>query len=117
MDSLEAIRQAARQFVDDRSWDEYQSPKNLSMAMIVEAGELVEHFQWMESTASRNPDAATVREIAAELADVLVYLVRIADELDIDLAAETLSKIRRNADKYPLSTSVKGPLRIKPEDI
>ncbi len=102
-DALKRIRELAHKFVDDRDWHQYQSPKNLAMAMIVEAGELVEHFQWMSPDESRVPDEALRKRISDELADVLIYLVRIADELDIDLEDSAIRKIGKNNQKYPPS--------------
>lgn len=100
-DSLEHVRRMARQFVDERDWQAYQTPKNLAMAMIVEAAELVEHFQWLSAEESAAPNDKTRGEIADELADVLIYLVRIADELDINLFESARAKFAKNARKYP----------------
>ncbi len=101
MDTLDEVRLRARQFVDERRWQQYQTPKNLAMAMIVEAGELVELFQWTTPAESAQPDAARREAIAAEMADVLIYLVRMADVLDIDLRRSVLAKLAHNARKYP----------------
>jgi NTP pyrophosphatase (non-canonical NTP hydrolase) len=101
-DLLAAVRRVTAEFVNERDWAKYQTPKNLSMAMIVEAAELVEHFQWMTPEESVNPDADTRARIADELADVLIYLVRIADVLDIDLGRSALDKNAKNALKYPV---------------
>jgi len=101
VDDLVRLRSLARRFVEERDWQGFQTPKNLCMAMIVEAAELVEHFQWLTPEQSRSPDTATREMVADELADVLIYLVRIADELDIDLGASALAKLRKNALKYP----------------
>lgn len=101
-DLLDEVRRLAREFVAERRWQPYQTPKNLAMAMIVEAAELVEHFQWLTAEQSAHPPDAARRQIADELADVLIYLVRIADELDIDLGASVLVKLRKNEEKYPI---------------
>lgn len=93
-DALLALRDALRRFADERDWDQFHSPKNLAAALSVEAAELLEHYQWNEVAA----DPAKVRE---ELADVLLYLIRLADKLDIDLAAAASDKIALNARKYP----------------
>jgi len=93
-DPLLALRDALRRFADVRDWDQFRSPKNLAAALAVEAAELLEHYQWTETAA----DPAKVRE---ELADVLLYLVRLADKLDVDLAAAAHDKIGINATKYP----------------
>ncbi|KAA3622414.1 MAG: nucleotide pyrophosphohydrolase [Proteobacteria bacterium] len=104
-DSLERIRRLASDFVDERDWQGYQTPKNLAMAMIVEAAELVEHFQWLSAEQSEKPDSETRAGVAEELADVLIYLVRIADELGIDLAASAFNKLEKNARKYKPGSS------------
>jgi dCTP diphosphatase len=101
-DALNRIRLLARRFVQDRNWQTFQTPKNLAMAMIVEASELVEHFQWLTPEQSRSLDPAARQEVADELADVLIYLVRIADELDMDLASAALEKLEKNERKYPV---------------
>lgn len=98
---LGELRDRLRRFAQERDWDQFHSPKNLSMALIAEAAELVEHFQWLTEEESRAlpPDARA--KVADELADVLVYLVRIADRLDIDLLAATARKLADNEAKYP----------------
>ena len=98
---LTQLRDALRQFASDRDWDQFHSPKNLAAALAVEAAELLERFQWLSEEQSRNlspPDLARVRE---ELADVLNYLVRLADKLDVDLIEAARDKIKINALKYP----------------
>jgi NTP pyrophosphatase (non-canonical NTP hydrolase) len=94
-DPLLSLRDALREFADARDWNQFHSPKNLAAALAVEAAELLEHYQWSETAA----DPAKVRE---ELADVLLYLIRLADKLDIDLAAAARDKIALNATKYPV---------------
>ena len=81
--------------------------------MIVEAAELVEHFQWLTESASRDIDAKQRHEVGEELADILVFLLRIAEELEIDLGSATVEKIKKNCVKYPLSGSERGPLEVK----
>ncbi len=98
---LVALRNQLRVFAAARGWLDYHTPKNLAMALIVEAAELVEHFQWAtpeESCALSPEKAAAVRD---EVADVLIYLVEIADALNIDLMAAAQDKIAKNAVKYP----------------
>jgi NTP pyrophosphatase (non-canonical NTP hydrolase) len=90
-----------REFVAERDWDQFHSPKNLAMALAGEAGELVAEFQWMTEAQSKAPDAAQMQRIRAEVADVLIYLVRLADKLDIDLIAAAHDKIEANALRYP----------------
>lgn len=90
-----------RRFADERDWDQFHAPKNLAMALIVEAAELLEEFQWLSSAESAHPDERRRRRIEAELADVLIYLVRLADKLGVDLPAAVESKIAANERKYP----------------
>ncbi len=98
---LKLLRDKLRIFAAARDWDQFHSPKNLSMALMVEVAELMEHFQWLTEAQSANPATDKKTEIADELADVLLYLVRISDKLDVDLMQATLSKLEKNALKYP----------------
>ena len=107
MSDLQALRDSLAQFVAERDWDQFHTPKNLAMALIVEAAELVEHFQWLTEAQSAELSADKKAEVAEELADVLVYLVRIADKLDIDLLAAASAKMARNEARYP-AEHVKG---------
>lgn len=100
-DSLDALRARVNAFVTERDWAQFHSPKNLAMAMIVEAGEVVEHFQWMTEDESRNLDAETKVQVGQELSDTLVYLLRIAEVCGIDLIEAANIKIDLNAQKYP----------------
>lgn len=100
-DSLENLRQSLAEFAQRRDWDQFHSPKNLSMALIAEAAELVEHFQWLTEAQSKNPGPEKLQEVSLELADILIFLVRIADKLDIDLLAATRKKIEINEQRYP----------------
>mgnify|MGYP003403874557 FL=1 len=107
---LGELRERLRRFARERDWEQFHSPKNLAMALIAEAAELVEHFQWLtEEQSSALPDGARAK-VADELADVLVYLVRIADRLDIDLLAATAAKLAQNEAKYP-AAKVRGSPR------
>ncbi len=101
MPEIDDLKHKIRKFADDRNWDQYHSPKNLSMALIAECGELVEHFQWMTEEQSVNISAETLEEISHELADVFVYLLRLSDKLGIDLLEATHRKIALNEKKYP----------------
>jgi dCTP diphosphatase len=99
---IQDLRNKLRQFAAERDWDQFHSPKNLAMALSVEAAELLEHFQWLsdaESAALAPEKRAKIRE---ELADVLLYLIRLADKLDIDLATAAADKLSVNAKKYPI---------------
>ena len=89
--SMHELRQLVRHFVDERDWKQFHSPKNLSMALAIEAAELMEHFQWITADASRQLDDLAKSEVGEELADVLCYALAIANELDLDLAS-TLNK-------------------------
>src|SRR6202051_4723957 len=101
-DSLQELRNALRQFAADRDWDQFHSPKNLAIALNVEAAELLEHFQWMSDTESAGIPAEKRAKVREELADVLLYLIRLADKLDVDLAVAAAEKIAINAEKYPV---------------
>lgn len=101
-DSLEALRSALRQFAAQRDWDQFHFPKNLAIALSVEASELLEHFQWMPDRESAALPPGKRTEVREELADVLLYLIRLADKLDIDLASAAVDKIAVNAKKYPV---------------
>ena len=110
MRDLEELKQRLRVFVAERDWDQFHSPKNLVMALSVEAAELVEVFQWLTEVESVTLDADRRRRAAEEMADVLWYLVRIADRLDIDLLQAAGEKLERNAAKYPVER-VRGQAR------
>jgi dCTP diphosphatase len=104
-DELLDLRQRLRSFALERDWDQFHSPKNLAMALSIEAAELLEHFQWAsekESTAFSDDKKAKVSE---EMADVLLYLVRLSDKLDIDLLSAARDKLAANAQKYPVAKS------------
>lgn len=101
-DSLIDLRTRVNQFVTERDWAQFHSPKNLAMAMIVEAGEVVEHFQWMTEQESRHLGAESKEQVGQELADTFVYLLRIAEVCGIDLIEATNKKIDLNAKKYPV---------------
>jgi dCTP diphosphatase len=100
--SLENLRDMLRRFASDRDWDQFHSPKNLAIALNVEAAELLEHFQWMPEG---DPAVFTLDQhgkVREEIADVLLYLIRLADKLDIDLLTAATEKIQINAAKYPV---------------
>ena len=95
--TLTTLRDALRRFADERDWNQFHSPKNLAISVALEASELLEHFQWTDAAA---PQAK--QEIAHEMADVLLYLVRLADRLDVDLLEAAARKMELNAIKYPV---------------
>lgn len=109
-DSLERLRRRLADFAAHRDWDQFHSPKNLSMALIAEAAELVEHFQWLTEAASRELPDPKLQEVRLELADILIYLVRIADKLGVDLIAAANDKIELNERRYP-ADRVRGDAR------
>ena len=100
--SLEELRESLRQFASDRDWDQFHSPKNLAIALSVEAAELLEHFQWTSDPDSADLAPDRHSKVREEIADVLLYLVRLADKLNIDLLAAATEKIQVNATKYPV---------------
>ncbi|TAM44263.1 MAG: nucleotide pyrophosphohydrolase [Gammaproteobacteria bacterium] len=101
MNDLEQLRERLRAFARVRDWEQFHSPKNLSMALIVEAAELVEHFQWLTESQSQNLDPKTFQAVEEEVADVFIYLVRLSDLLGIDLLDAAARKIALNEKKYP----------------
>lgn len=109
-DSLEQLRVRLAKFASDRDWDQFHSPKNLSMALIGEAAELTEHFQWMTEEQSESIPAEKLDEVAEELADILIYLVRTADKLDVNLVESAWKKIDKNEQRYP-ADKVRGDAR------
>ena len=101
--SLEELATRLAEFARERDWDQFHAPKNLAMALAGEVGELLEHFQWLTERQSTELSPATKDAVALEMADVLLYLVRLADKLEIDLGAAALRKISLNAAKYPVA--------------
>lgn len=100
-DKLIALRDELREFTAARDWQQFHTPKNLAMALIVEAAELVEQFQWMTPEQSLTLDNEKLAAVRDEIADTLIYLIEIADTLNIDLIDAAKDKIRKNAIKYP----------------
>jgi NTP pyrophosphatase (non-canonical NTP hydrolase) len=100
---LATLRQLVAQFVRERDWEQFHSPKNLSMALAIEAAELMEHFQWISVEDSRrvSQDASRLAQVAEELADVVCYALAMANTLNIDVAASLEAKMIKNALKYP----------------
>jgi NTP pyrophosphatase (non-canonical NTP hydrolase) len=98
---FDRIRKQVRQFVVERDWDQFHSPKNLSMALIVEAAELVEHFQWLTEEQSGKLSPEKLAEVELELADIQIYLISLAEKLQLDLVAAAEKKLALNAKKYP----------------
>jgi dCTP diphosphatase len=105
MANLVDLAQRLQQFADERQWGPFHSPKNLASALIVEAGELLEHFQWLTEDQSRQLGPEQKQAVAHEMADVLLYLVQLSTRLNIDLMQAAREKMVLNAVKYP----AKGP--------
>ena len=100
--TIHQLREVVRKFVEERDWKKFHSPKNLSMALTIEAGELMEHFQWITPEASRELDEQATADAGEELADVLCYTLAIANELGIDIASTLDAKMKKNRLKYPV---------------
>lgn len=107
---LEALRARLAEFAAARDWDQFHSPKNLAMALIAECAELVEHFQWLTEQQSIAISAEKRSAVRLELADILIYLLRISDKLDIDLLDAARDKIAINEERYP-ADKVRGDAR------
>lgn len=101
MSQLEELRDEVRHFVSERGWDRHHNPKNLSMALAVEAAEVLEHFQWCSEAESLSLPPEKRQAVAHELCDVLMGVLRVADLLEIDLAAAFAEKMVLNREKYP----------------
>jgi NTP pyrophosphatase (non-canonical NTP hydrolase) len=95
------LRDKLRAFAAERDWEQFHSPKNLSMALMVEVAELMEHFQWLTEAQSAQLYGDAKQAVSEELADVLLYLVRLSDQLGVDLREAALHKLEKNATKYP----------------
>jgi NTP pyrophosphatase (non-canonical NTP hydrolase) len=109
-EALRALQQRLAAFAAERDWEQFHSPKNLAMALAVEAAELVEEFQWLTEAESAKLDAERKERVRLELADVLIYLLRLADRLDVDLVRAAEDKITHNERKYP-AERVRGDAR------
>jgi dCTP diphosphatase len=110
VDVLRALQQRLAAFAAERDWEQFHSPKNLAMALSVEASELVEEFQWLTEEQSQALDAERRERVRLELADVFIYLLRLADRLDVDLLRAADDKIAQNEKKYP-AERVRGDSR------
>lgn len=109
-DSLEQLNVRLIQFARERDWEQFHSPKNLAMALAGEAGELLEHFQWLTEVQSMELTAEKQHAVALEMADILLYLIRLSERLGIDLIAAAHEKIAINAQRYP-AAKVRGDAR------
>ena len=104
MSEIKDLAKQLAQFSDDRNWGQYHNPKNLIMALTNEIGELVEHFQWRSFEECEQLDDKTKEAVRLELADVFIYLVRLADRLGVDLFKASQDKLVINARKYPATS-------------
>ena len=100
-DSLAQLAQALQRFAAERDWGQFHAPKNLASALVVEAAELLEPFQWLTEAQSRDLPPGTKEAVAQEMADVLLYLVQLSTALDVDLIDAAQRKMVMNARKYP----------------
>lgn len=105
--SLQELAVHLRQFAAERDWDQFHSPKNLAMAMSVEAAELLEHFQWLTEEQSHSLPPEKLEQVREEIGDVLIYLTRLADRLGLDPLEAAFEKLDKNRAKYPVE-KVKG---------
>ncbi len=105
MNTIKEVQAKLEEFVNERDWQPFQSPKNLVMALTGEVGELVEHFQWLSQAESQKLSSEQLSEVRDEMADVFIYLVRLADKLNVDLPSAATQKIEKNALKYPVEKS------------
>ncbi|WP_077728666.1 nucleotide pyrophosphohydrolase [Methylocaldum sp. 14B] len=116
--NIAAIQQALREFARDRDWDQFHSPKNLAIALSVEAAELLERFQWLKDDESHrlaeNPE--DYRAVREEIADVLIYLLRLADLMSIDLEEAVQEKMLKNAEKYPVELAKGNAVKYNRRD-
>lgn len=111
--NVDQLRQLVLDFVEERDWRQFHAPKNIAMALAVEAAELMEHFQWIDAEESRalNNDAEKLHAVAEELADVIGYGFALANELNIDVSQAIYAKMKKNALKYP-AEKYRGRYRV-----
>jgi len=109
-EELIQIKKRLKKFVSERDWEKYHTPRNLAAALIVEAGELLEHFQWLSEKESENLNDSKKEKIGEEIADVFIYLLLLAEKLNLDIFEITNRKISLNEKKYP-AEKVRGSSR------
>lgn len=103
--TIEDLKTTVAQFVAEREWNQFHAPKNISMALAVEAAELMEIFQWVDVEVSRDVDAMNKRrEVEEEMCDILCYTLAMANELNVDLSKAFAAKMQKNREKYPAET-------------
>jgi dCTP diphosphatase len=110
MNEIEKLADILEKFAEERDWNQFHTPKNLSMALAVEVAELLEKFQWLSEKQSQELPEEKLEEIKDELGDIFNYLIRIASKLNIDLISAANEKIKKNALKYPVEKA-KGNAR------
>ena len=104
-DTIKNISDELKQFAIKRDWEQFHTPKNLSMALIAEAAELVEHFQWLTPEQSKTITGEKLQDISYEMADIFIYLLRMAEQLDVDLLRATREKMDLNEKRFPAGLS------------
>jgi NTP pyrophosphatase (non-canonical NTP hydrolase) len=109
-DSLDALNERLLRFARERDWEQFHSPKNLVMALAGECGELIEHFQWLSEAQSASLPPEKQQAVAEEMADILIYLIRLSERLGVDLVAAAYNKIAINEARYP-AHKVRGDAR------
>jgi len=102
MDKITELKDLLRTFASEREWDQFHTPKNLVMALSGEVGELTELFQWLTPEQTEELDDNTKLAVQEEIADILLYLIRLSDKLDIDPVESAFNKLKVNAEKYPV---------------
>ena len=100
-DNVEKISNDLKRFAIERDWEQFHTPKNLSMALIAEAAELIEHFQWLTPEQSKKVSGDKLKDISHEMADIFIYLLRISEQLDVDLISATREKMAINEKRFP----------------
>jgi NTP pyrophosphatase (non-canonical NTP hydrolase) len=110
LDSLDGLNARLLAFARERDWERFHSPKNLAMALAGEVGELIEHFQWLSEAESASLDPARKERVGEEVADCLIYLIRLCERLDLDPIAAAYRKIEINERRYPADL-VRGDAR------
>ena len=110
MDTLDDLNRRLKRFAVERDWEQFHNPKNLVMALAGETGELLEHFQWLSEAQSAALPADKKEQVALEMADILIYLIRCAERLDIDLVDAAYRKMALNESRYPVD-KVRGDAR------
>jgi NTP pyrophosphatase (non-canonical NTP hydrolase) len=109
-DSIEHLNRRLLEFARARDWEQFHSPKNLAMALVGECGELIEHFQWLTEEQSASLDPGKKEAVGREMADILIYLIRLSERLDLDLIAAAHEKVALNEVRYPVDR-VRGDAR------